>query len=95
MLVIIGDRNRATAHGGTNLCAKCRYYFSRTYSANGDKDHLCSVFSRLMTLKGPVADCTDFIDQSMPYLEEMKEIAWKLEPRASLGFKVTKPDEAA
>lgn len=89
MLVIIGEKSRATAAAKENICLKCRNYFAFQYSDNDQKTHMCTLWgtSKPIILKGPVSSCTDFSDTSQPFKSDMEKIAWTIESsKRTTGF---------
>ena len=101
MIVIIGDKSKATAASATNLCASCRYYFAYKYALTDREVRLCTILtSGSFRLLGPVAECSDYRDKSAPYLDQIEKAAWNIEvSRRTAGFsgerivKVVSPSE--
>jgi hypothetical protein len=81
-----------TARGDEDLCATCRYSLIRVGS-NGAKTVKCDFFGRVWY--EPTVECSNYSDRRVPYLGEMKEIAWTVtpNPKGKVGFEAPKAPE--
>ena len=88
MLVIIGEKSRASAAANQNLCLTCRYYRRVRYGLDDREERTCNhTGNSWFPLRGPVSECTDYIDKSRPYMHDMEKIAWTIETsKRTVGF---------
>ena len=65
-----------------HICPRCTHYFHRRGASAGDDLQLCEHLSYMaktpILIRGNVAECSSFYDDSLPSLRSMSEIAWEL-----------------
>lgn len=67
----------ATAQGDANLCVTCRHSQRTRFAHSNEEFTLCKAnYENVVTLRGRVAECTNYDDSRLPTLHSMSQIAW-------------------
>jgi hypothetical protein len=101
MSATITVRN-GTAAGSESLCRTCRNAHIQTGYADSEEEVRCGFFySAPRRVLFAVSRCTDFVDKLTPTLDEMRDIAFVIDPKKArviagfgeAGVVITRPED--